>query len=395
MAIIAIGKIEKKLLLPLIYSIIYALLEIFWTYKDKNNTATLIIESFGSSIGEILTVFVNIKFKYKLKRNVRFKPNYFKDFFILFLFNILYLIVNVIGASFVEDEENNKYIDKFYINNAFEIIFVAIITYFMLKNKYYKHHIISLIAIVILSISIDMIVQNFFHTKIVLMISSMIYNLANSFKFCYYKYLIEKKYYYFLDVLLAEGIIHFSVAFLLFCFGLLIQYLNDSKEILYEFLHYYELSGIIHILLQFFINLIFRGFFIGLLSFLILNELDTNFMIIAYELSRIPASIIEHEGINRWIILIISIFQIIFFLFYLEILEYNFCSLNENTKRCILEREEKLKDYYNENDEDDGNDDNNTDQISFKGYYVSEGFKIEGENLEDFNDKKIEDDVNN
>ena len=162
MALITIGKIEKKLLLPLIYSIIYALLEIFWTYKDKNNTATFIIESFGSSIGEILTVFVNIKFKYKLKRNVRFKPNYFKDFSILFLFNILYLIVNVIGASFVENEENNKYIDKFYINNAFEIIFVAIITYCMLKNKYYKHHIISLAAISILSISIDMILKKFF-----------------------------------------------------------------------------------------------------------------------------------------------------------------------------------------------------------------------------------------
>ena len=107
-----------------------------------------------------------------------------------------------------------------------------------------------------------------------------------------------------------------------------------------------------------------------------MKKLNPNFVVIAFEFSRIPSSIIIHED-NRWIILVISIFQIIFFLFYLEIIEYNFCSLNKNTKRSILERELKLKDGYN------GCDDNNTDEISFHGYDVTEGFK-------DVSEKSIE-----
>jgi hypothetical protein len=44
----------------------------------------------------------------------------------------------------------------------------------------------------------------------------------------------------------------------------------------------------------------------------------------------------------------------------LEILEYNFCSLNKNTKKSITEREHKQS--INEiNDEDD-------DEIDIKGY---------------------------
>ena len=43
-------------------------------------------------------------------------------------------------------------------------------------------------------------------------------------------------------------------------------------------------------------------------------------------------------GIDRWIILVISIFQIFSLLFYLEIFELNFCSLNKNTKKNIISR---------------------------------------------------------
>ena len=87
MAIISIGLINKKLLYPLIYLVTYALLYIYWSYNESN-LATLGIESFGASIGQILTVFVNIKFKYKFKRDDTIKHKYFKDFSIQFLINI-------------------------------------------------------------------------------------------------------------------------------------------------------------------------------------------------------------------------------------------------------------------------------------------------------------------
>ena len=80
---------------------------------------------------------------------------------------------------------------------------------------------------------------------------------------------------------------------------LLIQNINDSKTILSDFSDYYEEFGIGKILLLFFLNLIVTGFFIGFIDFLILKELTPNFVIIAYELARIPSSIIKNGGINR------------------------------------------------------------------------------------------------
>ena len=209
------------------------------------------------------------------------------------------------------------------------------------------------------------------HTNIFLLLNSILYVLADSLIFSYYKYLIEFKYYYFLDILLAEGIIHFSFVLIAFFSLLLIQNINDSKTILSDFSDYYEEFGIGKILLLFFLNLIVTGFFIGFIDFLILKELTPNFVIIAYELARIPSSIIKNGGINRYIILIISLFQIIFLLFYLEIFEYNFCSLNKNTKRSISEREKNQIDYFNDDDS----------KVTIRGYDIP---------MENDNETKIE-----
>ena len=209
MAIISIGLINKKLLYPLIYLVTYALLYIYWSYNESN-LATLGIESFGASIGQILTVFVNIKFKYKFKRDDAIKHKYFKDFSIQFLINILFSISNLFGANMEKDDEKDT---NYYINDALVIIFMTIITYFILKDKYYIHHIISIIATVILSTSIDIILGNYFNTRIFIVIGSIIYVFADSLLFSYYKYLIEFKYYYFLDPLLVEGIIHFFLLY--------------------------------------------------------------------------------------------------------------------------------------------------------------------------------------
>ena len=59
MAIIALGAINKKLIYPLIYLIIFSLLYVYWS-DEESNVVILAIESFGTSIGQIFTVFVNM-----------------------------------------------------------------------------------------------------------------------------------------------------------------------------------------------------------------------------------------------------------------------------------------------------------------------------------------------
>ena len=68
-----------------------------------------------------------------------------------------------------------------------------------------------------------------------------------------------------------------------------------------------------------------------------------------------------------------------FFLFYLQILEFNFCNLNKNTKRNIKERE--IKQSIEENNEDEDY------EIDIKGYDFSENVKIQNK-IEDLNEMK-------
>ena len=51
---------------------------------------------------------------------------------------------------------------------------------------------------------------------------------------------------------------------------------------------------------------------------------------------------IYNKLLNNLLFLIPAFFQIVSLLFYLEILEFNFCNLNKNTKRNIMLREEEM-----------------------------------------------------
>ena len=129
-------------------------------------------------------------------------------------------------------------------------------------------------------------------------------------------------------------------------------------------------------ILRFLIGFIIEGMMLGALEIFILKELTPVYVIIGYELSKIPTSIIEiKENKNRWKILVISIVQIFSLLFYLEILEFNFCSLNRNTKKSIIERERN--EFYTSQDIELDT------EIELKGYDI--GDIMEKQELEELN----------
>ena len=91
--IISLGKIDKKLILPLIYIIIFSLI-IYYAEKRAGNMAISFIECIGISLGSIMTYFISIAFKYKsvsYKKRKEIKK-YFKDIFLLFIINFFYLL---------------------------------------------------------------------------------------------------------------------------------------------------------------------------------------------------------------------------------------------------------------------------------------------------------------
>ena len=175
MAIISLGNIDKKLLYPAIYIIIYALIHIYRIY-NKGNIVTITIENTRVALGLISTIFINYAFKPKFQKENKEKKNYFKNYFILALINILYALSDLFGTILGEDEDGNN-IYKLYVNDSIEIIVLSIITYFFLKYKYYLHHIISIVAIVILAIIIDIILDNYPHTSTFIWLNSYFYLL--------------------------------------------------------------------------------------------------------------------------------------------------------------------------------------------------------------------------
>ena len=76
-----------------------------------------------------------------------------------------------------------------------------------------------------------------------------------------------------------------------------------------------------------------------LLRLLVLEKLTPNHMLISYEISKLSNVLIKSNSEYRWYSIILFVFQFISLLFFLEILEYNFCDLNFNTIKNIQERE--------------------------------------------------------
>ena len=392
--IFSLGLINKKLLLPLTYTILYLCINIYYIYVE-NNEVTLFIEYFGFAIGQISTFFVSNTIKYirinKKEKKINIK-NYIKDFFILYLIDILFIVYRLLPYHFYSDINSNELKEekdlenkssmKLFIIDGIEIIFITLITYFILKYKYYIHHIISIAIFVILCIIIDIILNNFKYTDTYTVISSILVVIADTFIYTYFKYLIANKYYYFLDILLYIGSFDFILCLLFFGIILIYQNMNNNNELIFQFFLFYKKNGIYNIIFRFLFIAIIKGFLVGIIEFIIINELTPNYIKIAYELANIPSTIIVIEDINRWILLVISIFQILSLLFYLEIFEYNFCNLNKNTKKSILEREHKdsIIEYNYDNDE-----------IDIGGFDISESIKMQ-KNAEEMGNMSQKDD---
>ena len=128
--------------------------------------------------------------------------------------------------------------------------------------------------------------------------------------------------------------------------------MNDTNRIFFEFYDYYNTKGKFTLVLRFIKGLIITGFIGDILEFIILNKMSPNYIIISFETGKIPLIIIkfvmqdyEKRKLKVLIlvaILILFILYVITLLFYLEIFEFNFCSLNKNTKRNIEKRERML-----------------------------------------------------
>ena len=115
--IFQLGTINKKLLLPLIYIIIYICINIFWNYTEYNEFI-FYLEGVGFSVGQMITYLIGNAWKYHYvsRKSTRNKTkNYFKNYSILFLIDSFYMISNLFSLYYEIDEEKSR---QLYINDG-------------------------------------------------------------------------------------------------------------------------------------------------------------------------------------------------------------------------------------------------------------------------------------
>ena len=373
--IITIGLINKNIYLPIIYMVIHMGMNIFWM-TQPNDEVCRYLENFGNSTGHISIFIINNIIKYRRintnNKTEKYNKKYFKYFSILFVIYLIYYIIALI-QSIASDFEKESYVEL-YLKDGAEIIFITLVNFFLLKYKYYIHHFISITIFVILTIIIDIILDNFHRANKITAILSILVVLVESIYYSYLKYLVEKKYYYTLHILSVLGIFDVMFNIITLTIEIIIHKVKRSYELIFKFYFFYIKYHSWYMILRFLISLIIEGIILSILEFVILKELTPGYIIIAYTLAKIPSSIIANTGNNRWIILAISIVQIFILLFYLEILEFNFCSLNKNTKKSIIERE-RIESRISENNKFD-----NDNKIEIKGYELGEIMKRQESN---------------
>ena len=312
--------------------------------NNKSITGLQLINNLGGNILQMLSIFIPciFKFKGKSKNSTKkcTKAN-FKDYFILSLIILLIIGIEILLQRF------NKYdiiINFTYISLCFQMIFYILSSIIILKAKYYIHNIISSILFCIFSVINDLILDNF---KIIEPISllSLLPNLVDDLLCCYMKYLIDKKYHSIWNILFFLGLFFFIFNLIDF----IIIIINDPyNNYIFKAI---KITGTKYIILNFFLDAILNQFLRMLLTLIILEYFSLNHVLISLLLFRIAISIYLHELIFKFIIILVdkkylfflipAFFQIISLLFYLEILEFNFCNLNRNTKRNIMLREEE------------------------------------------------------
>ena len=360
MKFISLGIIDIKFLIPVLGGIIYLIYKIFIRYSPKIGIIdeNPFLESIYVALGMILAFipFLILKHKSKVtnkiynekiiksefynklkdKKDIIKKTKFKKYRFILYstVFDFLdTLLVTLFNQYFAYN---------FWI---FDIIFLSLFSFLILKTKYYKHQFISMIVIVVLGLALNIIAYfksdntgdelNFFGIFI-----QFISEICLCLLVVIEKYNMEKNYCNPYELCFLVGIVGFilqSICLVIFCrFGLsangikhpdnLIQYFNEFD--------YNDLIVCLSIIITYFIfniSLILTcGYFtpIHILIIIIIKATGSHFL---------PDSNFALNILSIFILILIAIMLLVF----IEVIEINICDLSYNTKKNIEFRAKK------------------------------------------------------
>jgi len=357
---IILGSFDIKILLPFVLAAFLILSGYLGGFVPKADKGSY-IGDFGTSCGFMLVRFIPCILRYKA--TISFSKNCNKnsliDYSLFFLFYAIFrgavLIVHFTGFD-------TSRVGVLCSNQSLEIIVLLIMSALILKYRYHIHNIISLLLFCIFSAIIDIIPGNLAKLKSIDFAYSGVI-IAEDVFYCYMKYMLDNKYHKYWDLIFFQGVFNFIFTIIAVIIRIRI---DDDASFISNYFSKSEIRAVVSI---FFFNLICTGIIQQVLNVVIINIFSPNHMLIAYVINKIKKILFNSKNTDstRFYCLIPFVFQILSLMFYLEILEYNFCDLNKNTRRNIRLRE--IEEMNNK----EGND--NYYEISDTLYLKEDNFK--------------------
>ena len=351
MALILLGRLDKKLLIIIVIDIVHLInLIVLNEVNEKffNNTLINLEEEIG-----IIIIGLFMFCKYKEKQNKTYKnKKSFKYILFLFLFRLIKSSYEIFCINIFD--KKYRFTKVLNTTNGFILLLMSLVTYISLKYKYYIHHIISMFLYLAIGISIDLILHSYQEIKCDYIYFYIIYVVNEVLIFCYIKYLMDKLYYNYKEVVIYWGIAGLIAIILTYVALYIYQYkLNINNNIINELREYFDfdkLKIVNFIFLQLLYVLLNGGIFYSL-TILMVDYFKPNYTVITDQIYVFVRCIAYEDRKNKYYTFITFAFQILALLIYFEIIELNFFKLNENTTKNILEREEIEKEEQNEDEQ--------------------------------------------
>ena len=214
-----LGSINKKLLLPVIAFILYMIMDII-DYYSQMAELHLILELYTRGISYTAIIIIPIIQKCRDKKagekkeKSRCSKKVFLELFFLYLAYVIYFgaYIYVTSLKSKDRDKTEDYKLSHYrglcFEEALEIIFIIIVSKFLLKLKLYIHHYIGLIIFITLSLSIDIPFNlSLFKPGLFFVFIYGVYLFIDSIYITYEKYMMDK--------------LGYSPYIIVFCIGLL------------------------------------------------------------------------------------------------------------------------------------------------------------------------------
>ena len=249
---IIMGRINKKLFLPLIagfIQIIYNLAIFFDKHKNDYNFNSTILNWLVFSVGQMLVRLYPLILKIENVQKSNIKITKKKKFLHYFFLSFIFVPMIFLGyfsdylQNYKDDDSSHESNNLFPSNNpitiCFKMIFLICISICFLKYKYFKHHIISLIVLILIGITFFVLNNVFSFRKrnvIIMFILRISHSLVDAIYRCYQKYLMQKFYYPYWNIALVSGITLFPLALCGLIIDLRLRRYNNIEKYLFNFI---------------------------------------------------------------------------------------------------------------------------------------------------------------